>query len=165
MADYLPGNLRQVRRWRDGESNAHRWQEYTALTLSLERRPNGQADIERRELDTRRKLTRFLLCDLKNDTPLRTPRQYSAVCSFYCGENIGITKDEWFRVMRRLANLTRPGGYLFLSALRETDYYVVKSSDGASHRFPLAFLTEQDFATALPQLGFAPPTWSSTANA
>ena len=73
MADYLPENLDQVRRWRDGEPDAHRWQEYTALTLSLEGRPNGQADIERRELDTKRKMTRFMLCDLKSDTPLRIP--------------------------------------------------------------------------------------------
>ena len=57
--------------------------------------------------------------------------------------------------MRRLANLTSPGGYLFLSALRETDYYVVTSSDGSKQRLPSAFLTEQDFADALPQLGFA----------
>jgi NNMT/PNMT/TEMT family len=155
MADYLPENLDEVRRWRDREPDAHQWEEYTALTLDLEGRPKGPADIERRERDVRRKMTRFLVCDLKSDVPLGTPRQYAAVCSFYCGENIGITRDEWLKVMQRLANLTQPGGFLFLSALRETTYYVVRSSDGSSQRLPSAYLTERNFAEVLPQLGFA----------
>lgn len=155
MADYLPENLDEVRRWRDRERGAHQWEEYTALTLALERRPTALADIENRERDVRRKMTRFVLCDLKSDIPLGTPRQYAAVCSFYCGENIGITRDEWFKVMQRLANLTQPGGFLFLSALRETTYYVVRSSDGRSQRLPSACLTERDFADVLPRLGFA----------
>jgi hypothetical protein len=100
-------------------------------------------------------MTRFLLCDLKSDLPLGTQSQYAAVCSFYCGENIGITRDEWFKVMQRLANLTQSGGFLFLSALRETTYYVVRSSDGSSQRLPSAYLTDGDFADVLPRLGFA----------
>ena len=43
----------------------------------------------------------------------------------------------------------------FLSALRETDFYVVKSPDGTTHRLPSASLTEQDFIDFLPRLGFS----------
>ena len=154
MADYLPENLEEVKQWRDGHPDAHRWQEYTTLTLSLEGLPAGPADVEKRERDVRRKMTRFLVCDLKSDLPLGARHNYSAVCSFYCGENIGITPEEWFNVMRRLADLTRPGGYLFLSALRETTFYSVRSAGGSSRRLPSVYLTESDFARVLPQLGF-----------
>ena len=154
MADYLPDNLEQVRRWRNGSPDAHRWNHYTALTLSLEGREATNAAIEQREADTRRKITRLLHCDLKQDQPLQNEQQYSVVTSFYCAENIGITHDEWQRVLSRLASLTAPGGYLFLSALRETHFYVVESANGDRRRLPSAYLTEQDFRDVLPQLGF-----------
>jgi hypothetical protein len=154
MADYLPDSLELVRLWRENTPDAHRWDHYTALTLSLEGRPNTNAEIERREAETRRKISRLLRCDLKSDAPLGTPQQYPVVGSFYCAENIGVTKDEWMRVMRRLAGLTASGGYLFLSALRNTHFYVVKSADGTPNRLPCASLTEQDFRELLPALGF-----------
>jgi hypothetical protein len=154
MADYLPDSLEQVRRWRDGVPDAHRWNHYTAFALSLEGRGSTIAEIERREADTRRKMTSLLHCDLKRDQPLPTTRQYSVVTSFYCAENIGITHDEWFNVMRRLANLTASGGYLFLSALRETHFYVIESADGRRQRLPSAYMTEQHFRDVLPKLGF-----------
>jgi hypothetical protein len=154
MADYLPDNLEQVRRWRDGMPGAHRWSHYTAFTLALEGHGTANADIERREADTRRKMTSVLQCDLKRDQPLQTDQQYSVVTSFYCAENIGITYDEWFKVLRRLANLTASGGYLFLSALRETHFYVIESANGHRQRLPSAYLTEQHFRDVLPQLGF-----------
>ena len=124
------------------------------ITLRLrcrlkDERPRMQT-IERREADTRRKITSLLHCDLKRDQPLHNEQQYSVVTSFYCAENIGITHDEWFRVLRRLANLTAPGGYLFLSALRETHFYVVESADGRRQRLPSAYLTEQHFRDVLP---------------
>lgn len=154
MADYLPDNLEQVRLWRDGAPDAHRWHRYTSLTLTLEGRLNAKADVEQRESETKRKITSLLHCDLKSDPPLGTPRQYAVVGSFYCVENIGITSDQWIKVMRRLASLTASRGYLFLSALRQTRFYVVKSADGRSHRFPSASLIEEDFKEVLPMLGF-----------
>ncbi len=154
MADYLPDNLDQVRRWRNGMPDAHHWHDYTAFALSREGRESTNAEIERREADARRKITRLLHCDLKRDQPLPTQQDYAVVTSFYCAENIGITHDEWFRVLRRLANLTASGGYLFLSALRETHFYVVESADGRRQRLPSAYLTEQHFRDALPALGF-----------
>jgi nicotinamide N-methyltransferase len=154
MADYLPDNLDQVRRWRNGMPDAHHWHDYTAFALSLEGRESTQAEIERRETDTRRKITRLLHCDLTSDQPLPAEQDYAVVTSFYCAENIGITHDEWFKALRRLASLTAPRGYLFLSALRETHFYVVESADGRRQRLPSAYLTEEHFRDALPALGF-----------
>jgi len=154
MADYLPDNLEQVRLWRDDEPGAHRWQEYTAFTLAREGGPTGASAVARREAETRRKISRLLPCDLKSDRPLPTDRQYPVLASFYCAENIGITTQEWRNVMRRLTGLIAPGGVLFLSALRETDFYVVRSGDGTLRRLPAARLTESDFEQVLPALGF-----------
>jgi hypothetical protein len=154
MADYLPDNLEQVRLWRDNAHSAHAWRHYTSMILRLEGKNVTHAEVARRETETRRKITRLLHCDLKSERPLSAPRQYQAVGCFYVVENIGIAKDEWVRMMRRIAELTAPGGLLFLSALRETNYYVVRSPDGTLHRFPSACLTERDFQELLPTLGF-----------
>ncbi len=154
MADYLPENLEQVRLWRDRAPGAHEWQDYTALTLALEGREATPAAVARREAETRAKISRFRHCDLKMDSPLETSDVYPVVACFYCVENIGVTTAEWTRVMRRVAALTAPGGYLFLSALNQTEFYVVRSADGRLNRLPAAYLTEDDFRQILPTLGF-----------
>jgi hypothetical protein len=154
MADYLPDNLEQVRAWRDHEPGAHRWQEYTAFTLAREGRLSDPAAVAHRETETRRKISQLLPCDLTSDRPLPVTREYPVVASFYCAENIGVTTGQWRNVMRRLAGLIAPGGMLFLSALRETDFYVVRSGDGTLRRLPAACLTASDFEQLLPALGF-----------
>jgi hypothetical protein len=156
MADYLADNLEQVRLWRDNAEDAHSWHEYTSLTLVQEGGPASPVDVRRREDDTRNKISRLIQCDLKRDSPLGSRHQYAAVGCFYCAENIGVTKDEWRRVMHRVAELTAPRGYLFMSALCETDFYVVKAADGTLNRLPSAFLTERDFRELLPAVGFDP---------
>ena len=155
MADYLPDNLEQVRLWRDSAPNAHAWRHYTSLVLHLEGQAATLGEVAQREAETRHKITTLLRCDLKRDSPLGAERQYAAVCCFYVAENIGIAREEWTRVMSRVAALTAPGGLLFLSALRETDFYVVKSPDGRLQRYPSARLTEGDFQELLPMLGFS----------
>jgi hypothetical protein len=156
MADYLRDNLEQVGLWRDAAPNAHRWHHYTALALRLQGVESTAEAVMQREDDVRRKMTTLLRCDLKSERPLEITRQYAAVGCFYVAENIGIAKDEWVRVMQRVAALTASGGHLFLSALRETNYYVVRQPDGATQRYPSAFLTERDFKELLPTLGFDP---------
>jgi hypothetical protein len=154
MADYLPENLEQVRLWKDAEPAAHDWREYTHLILRLEGRTPTASVMAAREAETRGKIRRLLPIDLKTDTPLGTPSRYPVVGCFYCAENIGITKEEWARVMRRVAGLTAPGGRLLLCALDRTHFYVVRTADGQRRRLPSAYLTEADFRELLPTLGF-----------
>jgi hypothetical protein len=93
MADYLPDNLEQVARWRDGAATAHCWHHYTSLTLQLEGRAETRVAIEQREREVRDKMTSVMRCDLKSSQALPSAAQYAAVGCFYVAENIGIVKD------------------------------------------------------------------------
>jgi NNMT/PNMT/TEMT family len=160
MADYLIENLEQVRAWKAGRADAHNWHPFTALTLRLEGKPSDETEVLRRERELKDKITSLLRCDLRRDSPLRSPRQYPVVGCFYCTEVVGctdvagVTKEEWQRVMRRLAGLVAPGGYLFLSAVKETGFYALRSPGGHIRRLPVTSLTEDDFHETLPALGF-----------
>jgi len=160
MADYLSENLEQIRAWKEGRADAHDWHAFTALTLRLEGKPSDDTEVLRRERELKAKITLLLGCDLGRDSPLAFPRQYPVVGCFYCTEVVGctegagVTTEEWRRVMRRLAGLVAPDGYLFLSAVKETAFYALRSPRGALRRLPVTFLTERDFDETLPALGF-----------
>lgn len=57
LADYLPRNLDEVRRWLTGEPSAHDWRVYTRYVLEEERRGAPTADeVAARESDLRGKV-------------------------------------------------------------------------------------------------------------
>ncbi len=74
---------------------------------------------------------------------------YPVVGAFYCTEEVGISIPRWESVMEHLCRIVRPGGMLFLSCLRDTDFYLVGET-----RYPCARITEEDLRRALPILGF-----------
>jgi hypothetical protein len=153
MAEYLEDNLEQIRLWKENHPDAHNWNHYTSLVLSLEGRSPTPEKIESREDELRQKIASIQHCDLKSDIPLGEERQYPIVCSFYTAEQISNQKSEWQQVMRRLGNLVAPGGYLFLSSVAEGDYYRIYSQ-GKTEEIPLTYLTPNDFREILPELGF-----------
>jgi hypothetical protein len=160
MADFLEENLEHVLAWREGRSDAHDWQAFTRLTLTLEGRSAAEGEVALREGELRKRMTAFLRCDLRGDPPLGQHVSYAVVGCFYCTEVVGCSdlasasKDEWRRVLRRVTDLVAPGGHLFLSALKESRFYALYSADGTTRRLPTTFLTEQDFHETLPGFGF-----------
>jgi predicted TPR repeat methyltransferase len=86
---------------------------------------------------------------LKNRHILTQPATYEVVSAFYCTEEVGIHTAAWEAVMANLCRTVAPGGMLYLSCLRNTDYYVVGDS-----RYPCAYISEEDLRRVLPELGF-----------
>jgi hypothetical protein len=151
MADYLEENLEEVRKWRDGAPGAGTWSQYAELAQLLDAGASSPETVHHLERLTREKLRQLLLCDLRDECILGAPAEYQAVTAFYCTEEVGITKTRWEEVMGNLARLVAPGGHLFLSCLRDTDFYVV---DGSA--YPCARISEADVRRVLPELGFEP---------
>lgn len=149
MADYLPENLGEVRRWRDNAPGADRWDQYTELVLDLEHHPASRPAIHARESRAREKMHQFLQCDLKNTHILNRPVTYPVVSAFYCTEEVGISIPAWEAVVANLCRAVAPGGYLYLSCLRNTDYYLVGDT-----QYPCARISEDDLRRVLPTLGF-----------
>lgn len=148
MADYLPENLEEVRRWRDRRPDAYGWRQYAALQASL-RGDASDASIDAIEAGARACIDRLLECDLRRRPVLVDGARYDAVSAFYCTEEVGITIPRWEEVMANLADGVAPGGHLFLACLRETDFYLVGDA-----RYPCAHVTEHDVLRILPTLGF-----------
>ncbi len=149
MADYLPENLEEVRKWRDDEPGAYNWIAYADLVLQLQARFSGQHDTAALEAISREKMRALLPCDLRRHHILGAATTYPVVTAFYCTEEVGISLSRWEEVMANLGRVVAPGGHLFMACLRETDFYLVGDT-----RYPCACISESDVQRVLPRLGF-----------
>lgn len=155
MSDYLNENLDRIRRWKGSHASAHKWDKFTALVLTHEGVRVSEKSIEKREIQAKNKIRKFLHCDLKKTKPLgKLNCQYPVVTCFYCTEEIGVDLPQWTQVMANLCSIVSPGGLLFLSALKETSFYSAGGLHGKHKKLPCAFLHEKDFINLLPNLGF-----------
>ena len=147
LADYLPANLREVRRWRDDDPDAHDWTPFVRYTLRCE----GIADptpsqVRARERLTRQRITRLLRCDVRQPDPLGPGGQpaYATVVSPFCADSITDDRAAWRTYLRRIAGLVRPGGALLLAALHRAAWYQV-----GGLRFPSADIDADDIRDVL----------------
>lgn len=147
LAEYLPANLAEIRRWLSSDPGAHDWRPFIAYTLQCEGidAPTA-AQIAEREALARRKITRLLAADLRR-FPILDPVNsgpYDVVLSAFCADSATADRAEWRRFMAQIAALSCPGGWLLTAALRRTRGYLV-----GGRLFPSADLDEVDLAAAL----------------
>ncbi len=154
MADYLEDNLEQVRLWRGAAPRAHDWAPYAGMTLRHEGVKDTPEAVANREELARKKITRVMHCDLKNEIPQEFVGRYDCVGCFYCAEEIGISIPEWREVVRRVGDYLRPGGMLYMAALAGMNKYDVKDATGTVVEYPCACITEEEIRSGLPLVGF-----------
>jgi len=120
VADLLPQNLREIRRWQMRARGAHDWSPFTREALRLEDIGATDADVSRREALLRQRLTRILPGDARRRHPLgeNAAGSYDCVTSFFCADSATSNLGEWVRFMRNIVGLLAPGGLLVLGALR-----------------------------------------------
>ncbi len=151
LADYLPANLREVRRWLEDEPGAHNWDVYFRGVLELER---GQeptpAQIAARKSELRQKVTALRVADIRQPHPLSEAEQYDLVASFFCLEAVSADRREWETFLNHLSALVTPGGKMMLAAIHRGHQYKV-----LGRTFSIACVDENDFVRVLPQLGFS----------
>lgn len=152
VADYLPSNLSEIRKWQAEDEAAHDWAPFTASVLRFEGigMPTAR-DIRRREALTRRRITRLIVGDAASSTPLgaASERKYGCVLSCYCADSATGDKATWRRYMTNIVSLLAPGGFFVTAALASCRHYRV-----GGKRFPCANVNEHDFATLFQQLRF-----------
>lgn len=153
VADFLPRNLQAIQDWVAAKPGVFDWREYTSAVLAQEGlTPVDAHAIEAREAQIRKKLTRYLHCDLTADEPVAGVADgfYDILMSNYCLEQIAPHHDFEDRLARVFA-LLRPGGRLILQFTCGMLSYPVGDDD-----FATLPLDENDFLRILPRLGFAP---------
>jgi hypothetical protein len=156
MADYLPDNRQEVRRWLGRQAGAHDWNHFTRLILRLEGTPATDAAVAAREEALRDRVTAVSAVDVLRDPPLGRPAAYPVVASFYCAESASDSLPTWERVMARVARLVAPGGWLFLACVCNTDYYALGGEGGVVESIPCARVGPADCHRVLPRVGFDP---------
>lgn len=156
MADYLWENLHEISKWLNKDSNAHNWNKFTRKIMALENVNNSNLSIVKRENLLRDKIEGLVKCNLLRENPLGNLEKFKVVSAFYCAEEVGIHKNEWRKVMFRISSLIEKDGFLFMSALRNTDFYKLVHIDGTEEIYPSANINEDDFYELLPKIGFNP---------
>lgn len=151
LAEYLPGNRAEARKWLDGGPAAHDWDVYFRGVLAAAGDATGSALDGRKRL-LREKVTALLPCDLRAPDPLGPAVGYDLVASFYTAEAIGGTLAEWEAMTGRILDLVNPGGTVFIGAMRECRAYMVLDQS-----FPSTPVNESDFARVLRKHGFDVP--------
>jgi SAM-dependent methyltransferase len=163
LADYLPENLAEVRRWLAAEPEAFDWNTWLAGMLALEAESGGadkgslaagagattDSALAARTALMRRITAAFKHGDIRLRHPLADGTDYDLVASYYCLECVGLDRAEWAECLANLCRLVRPGGVLFLGAVRRARFYHVFDRE-----FPVSLIDENDFAAELPRLGF-----------
>ncbi len=151
LADYLPANLREAQRWLDDEPEAHDWDVYFRGVLELEigNAPTPE-QVAARKAELRRKAPALREADVRRLHPLGQPQTYDLVVSFHCIEAVSSDRKEWETFLGHLSGLVAPGGMMVLASLRRCNGYEV-----LGRMFPATYVDENDFARALPQLGFS----------
>lgn len=149
MADYLESNLQEIQKWLDRQG--HDWQPYIAGTLELEG-IDAPSAYEERVQDLRAKIAGLLQCNALNEQPLGlVQKTFPLVTSFYCLECIARSKDQWEQTMSNVLGLVAPGGWTILSALRQSEKYLVCGKE-----FPATSIDELDMRQSLVENGFIP---------
>lgn len=152
IADFLKSNLKEINDWI--EKRGHDWTPYIRDILAREGKASDAAIAGRMRM-LRSKIKGLHHCNALNAAPFgdAVEAPFPLVTSFYCLECIGHEKARWKLAMRNMTSLVAPGGWVVMSALRDTDKYIVGGQE-----FPATRINEHDMRKTLVACGFVPET-------
>jgi len=127
LADYLPTNLSEIRKWLNAERLAHDWDPLFRGVLACEESVPDQ--LENRKALYRSRVSRLLRCDLNQPEPISEPSRYDLVTSFFCAECVARDETEWESMVGRILNLLNADSDdvsgVFFACIRNSRFYRV----------------------------------------
>lgn len=148
LADYLPGNLAEIRLWLEERPDCHQWDSLLEGVLECEGTPRER--LRERKSAYRSRVREVFPCDLRMDPPItKGDRRYDLVTSFFCAECVAGSVAEWEDFLGRIINLVAPGGDVFFALVRDCARYRVLGEWFAS-----VPVTELDVQRVLMRHGF-----------
>ncbi len=138
LAEYLKGNLEEIRKWLKKKVNAHNWSQYLNGIISLEGSSSRSLPI-RRANALRKKISKLILCNVFDKKPIKINEKFPLISSFYCLECVCASKKQWIDAMNNVSSLLDKKGWVIMSALHDTNKYLVHGE-----KFPVVRLKEND---------------------
>ena len=97
--------------------------------------------VRAKKIILRSKVKNIIQCDAFSKKPfLGVNKKFDIVTSFYCLDSITESKVKWKKGTGNLLQLVKPGGWVIISALRNTSHYMVSNAI-----FPSPNINEKDF--------------------
>ncbi len=151
ISEYLEESLAQIQKWINADKDARNWDLYIQKVLELEKGNTSKTEIENRKTELRTKIKKLLIGDIFKTNPLDERITFSLVSSFYCADAVTDSKETWEKIMGNLSNLVSPGGWLILSASRNTNHSILNGIKMHNVK-----IDENDVQKLLVELGYQP---------
>ncbi len=148
LADYLESNLKSIKNWVSNKGYVHNWNDQIKHVMQIEQKSSEREFNDRIE-SFKTKLFKLLHCDVTKVEIIKLKKKFPLVISFYCIDSITKSKKLWAASLKNVTNLVEPGGWVLMSALRNTKYYNVNGE-----HFPSPCVNENDYIKELIKNGF-----------
>ncbi|XP_068120417.1 nicotinamide N-methyltransferase-like [Hyperolius riggenbachi] len=148
VSDLTEANLEEFNKWLLNKPGAFDWSPVVKYVCHLE---GDRVPWEEKEEQLRRAIKQVLKCDvlLSNPTDPVVLPQVDCVLSCACLEAACKEKEDYIAGLNNLSALLKPGGYLVLTGVLESRYYVVGES-----KFLPFHLTKDFMMETLNRVGF-----------
>ncbi len=131
LADLLNSNLKEISKYLNNEIGSHSWDQYIEYALSCESQNTvTKKAIHERKRETRRKVTKLIEANARNQDPLGPDGRgtYPIVMSCFCADSATDHHNEFAMLIENIASLVEPGGLFIVTCLRNATFYKAKHS-------------------------------------
>lgn len=147
LADYLPANLAEAKKWLDCHEEAHDWDPLFRGVLECQGVPATL--LEERKALYRSKVRHLKKCDLRMPNPTGDEDTYDLVTTFFCPECVSVDRADWELYLDRILSKVRKGGAVYMAAVCECVRYQVLGT-----WFPSVSIAAHDLLQVLSSRGF-----------
>jgi SAM-dependent methyltransferase len=148
LADYMPENLAEIRRWQRRHPRSHDWKVFTQETLKREGFETSSANIRARQNEVRAKIKSLHILDLKQPVDDYLIESADFVTSFFVSDSATKSKKVFHKMVKNVFSTVTPGGVFVSAYLGACQRYKV-----GKHWINSADITEDDLKTTLGQIG------------
>ncbi|KAK8779097.1 hypothetical protein V5799_019562 [Amblyomma americanum] len=159
MADLVPANVREVRKWLDAAPDAKDWTLFAERQAAQEGARNLKEGADAVIARTRRAVRDVTLCNIAEPGVFldgRQGAQFDAVVACLCLDSGSVDQAAHRCATRNLAALLKPGGMLVACGVTGNPYYTL-----CTKRFPSLVSCEDSIRDSLLRAGLTVHHWAA----
>ena len=151
FTDYVEPCLKEVRLWKDNDPSAHNWDPFFEYVVNHLEGKEGEDAVTLRKEELREKIVSIEHCDITKPHSVIDPKLgvFDVVSTSLCLEAVAETKEDYVEFLKRIAPLTKVGGYLVTLVSIGMSHYRLMGVD-----FKHLPLSQDDVCSGLETAGF-----------